>query len=74
IADIEPILDTAIFLKEGVVILNEEVDKVREERGDSLDNVFREMFAHTHGRNFGGNEPRTANGDKSEQDTRTEVK
>ena len=50
IADIEPILDTAIFLKEGVVILNEEVDKVREERGDSLDNVFREMFAHTHGR------------------------
>ena len=44
IADIEPILDVAIFLKEGEIVLNEEVDKIREENGNSLDQLFREVF------------------------------
>ncbi|MCL1988067.1 MAG: ABC transporter ATP-binding protein [Firmicutes bacterium] len=50
IADIEPILDTAIFIKDGVIVLNEEVDKIRQEQNTSLDQLFREMFAHTYAR------------------------
>ena len=44
IADIEPILDVAIFLREGEIVLNDDVDKIREERGVSLDQLFREVF------------------------------
>ena len=44
IADIEPILDVAIFLKEGEIVLNDEVDKIREENNNSLDQLFREVF------------------------------
>ena len=44
IADIEPVLDTAIFLKEGEIILHDDADKIREERGVSLDQLFRELF------------------------------
>ena len=44
IADIEPILDIAVFLKEGHIVMNEEADKVREEKGMSLDQLFREVF------------------------------
>ena len=48
IADIEPILDRAIFLKEGELILNDEVDKIREEKGQSLDQLFREVFKNVY--------------------------
>jgi len=41
IADIEPILDVAIFLREGEIVLHDDVDKIREERGMSLDQLFR---------------------------------
>jgi len=44
IADIETILDDAIFLKEGEIVLNDEVDKIRESKGQSLDMLFRELF------------------------------
>jgi len=44
IADIEPILDVAIFLREGQIVLHDDVDKIREERGQSLDQLFREVF------------------------------
>ncbi|MCL1845194.1 MAG: ABC transporter ATP-binding protein [Defluviitaleaceae bacterium] len=44
IADIEPVLDIAIFLKDGEIILNDEVDNIREEKNTSLDSLFREMF------------------------------
>ncbi|MCL2397543.1 MAG: ABC transporter ATP-binding protein [Defluviitaleaceae bacterium] len=44
IADIEPILDVAVFLKEGQIVLNDDVEKIREEKGMSLDQLFREVF------------------------------
>lgn len=48
IADIESILDRAVFLKEGQIILNEEADKIREEKGLSLDQFFREVFKNVY--------------------------
>jgi ABC-2 type transport system ATP-binding protein len=44
ISDIEQILDVAIFLKEGEIVLNDEVENIREDNGDSLDGLFREVF------------------------------
>lgn len=44
IADIEPILDIAIFLREGEIVLHDEVDNIREEKNASLDQLFREVF------------------------------
>ena len=44
IADIEPILDEAIFLREGEIVLHDDVDKIREERDSSLDQLFRDIF------------------------------
>ena len=44
IADVEQVLDEVIFLREGRVILHESVDAIRDERGVSVDALFREMF------------------------------
>ena len=44
IADIEPILDHAIFLNEGEIVINSEADQIRAEKNISLDQLFREMF------------------------------
>jgi ABC-2 type transport system ATP-binding protein len=44
IADIEPILDEAIFLNNGKVVLHKSVDDIREEYGKSVDELFREEF------------------------------
>jgi len=44
IADIEPILDVAIFLREGEIVLNNDVDSIREDENKSLDQLFREVF------------------------------
>ena len=44
IADIEPILDEAIFIHRGQVILHETVDNIREQKGKSVDELFREVF------------------------------
>lgn len=44
IADIEPVLDEAIFLKDGEIILQEEADNVRSQQGKSVDEYFREVF------------------------------
>lgn len=44
IADIEPILDEAIFLNHGRIILHKSVDAIREEYGKSVDELFREEF------------------------------
>ena len=44
IADIEPVLDEVIFLKDGEIILQEEADKVRSQQGKSVDEYFREVF------------------------------
>lgn len=44
ISDVERVLDEAIFLREGQLILHDSVDAIRERRGMSLDEAFREMF------------------------------
>lgn len=44
IAEIEPILDEIVFLKEGKVILQGNTDDIREEYGKSIDSLFREKY------------------------------
>lgn len=44
ISDIEPILDEAVFLRDGKVVLHKSVDAIREEDGKSVDELFREVF------------------------------
>jgi len=44
ISDIESILDKVIFLKEGTIVISDDAEKIREERGLSLDQLFREVF------------------------------
>lgn len=45
IADIERVLDEVLFLKNGVLMLHESVDTIREQHGKSVDMLFREVFA-----------------------------
>ncbi|NLA87469.1 MAG: ABC transporter ATP-binding protein [Clostridiales bacterium] len=44
IYDIEPVLDDVIFLKDGEIVLTSTVDDIREEKGISVDALFREVF------------------------------
>ena len=44
ISDIEKVLDQVIFLKNGSVVLNGDADEIREEKGMSIDKLFREEF------------------------------
>ncbi len=44
IADIEPVLDEAIFINHGQIVLHKTVDEIREEKGMSVDALFREVF------------------------------
>lgn len=44
IQDIEPVLDEVIFLKEGRIHLHENCDDLRERAGQSVNEVFREVF------------------------------
>jgi len=44
ISDIEEILDEAIFIQQGNIILKKNVDQIREEHGKSVDELFREVF------------------------------
>ena len=44
IADVESVLDEAIFLKQGRIVMHKSVDEVREETGKSVDEYFREVF------------------------------
>lgn len=44
IADIEQVLDEAIFLKDGKIVLQQTVDQIRVEHGKSVDELFREVF------------------------------
>ncbi|MBR4462929.1 MAG: ABC transporter ATP-binding protein [Erysipelotrichaceae bacterium] len=44
IADVESVLDEAIFLKEGKVVLHQSVDELRDSTGKSVDEYFREVF------------------------------
>ena len=45
IADVEGILDEAIFIKDGKIILHDSVDNIRNQRHCSVDAYFREVFA-----------------------------
>ena len=45
IADVESVLDRVLFIKEGRLVLNSTVDEIREEKGKSVDALFREVFA-----------------------------
>lgn len=44
IADVEQILDEVIFLREGQIMLHESVETIRDEKGKSVDELFREVF------------------------------
>jgi ABC-2 type transport system ATP-binding protein len=44
IADIEQIFDSVIFLKEGQVVLNDDVDNIRASKGMSIEAYFKEVF------------------------------
>lgn len=44
IADVEPVLDEVIFLKEGRIVRYDSVDNIRSSEGKSVDEVFREIF------------------------------
>lgn len=44
IADVEQILDEAIFIQNGVITLQRSVDEIRAENGKSVDELFREVF------------------------------
>lgn len=44
VRDVERIFDEVIFISGGNIILHEEVDKLRTERGKSVEDVFKEEF------------------------------
>ena len=44
ISDIEDVLDEVIFLQHGNVALHKTVDAIREEHGQSVDGLFREVY------------------------------
>ena len=44
IADVEQVLDDVIFIDKGRIVLQSSVDDIREERGMSVDQYFREVF------------------------------
>ena len=44
IADVEQVLDEVVFLREGQIMLHESVEAIRDEKGKSVDELFREVF------------------------------
>ena len=44
ISDVEPVLEDVIFIKDGTIVLHDTVDALREEHGESVDALFREVF------------------------------
>ncbi len=44
IADVEKVLDEFIFIKNGEIVMQSSVDNLREEKGMSVDEYFREVF------------------------------
>ena len=43
-SDVEKVLDEVIFINQGQVVLQSSVDEIREEKGMSVDALFREVF------------------------------
>ncbi|WP_027399695.1 ABC transporter ATP-binding protein [Anaerovorax odorimutans] len=44
ISDVERIFDTVLFLKDGEIVLQGDIDNIRESEGKSIDELFREVF------------------------------
>ncbi len=44
ISDIENILDDVIFIKDGNIVCHQDADSLRQEKGQSIDEIFREVF------------------------------
>ena len=44
ISDVEPVLDEVVFLQNGRIVLHDTVDAIRNEKGTSIDALFREVF------------------------------
>lgn len=44
IHDVERIFDRAIFLKDGEIVIQDDVDVLREQHGKSMDELFREVY------------------------------
>ena len=44
ISDVEKVLDDVIFINQGRMVLQSSVDQIREEKGMSVDELFREVF------------------------------
>ena len=44
ISDVEKVLDEVLFLNQGRLMLQSSVDDIREEKGMSVDALFREVF------------------------------
>ena len=44
ISDVEKILDEAVFINNGEIVLHETVDDIREKYSTSVDGYFREVF------------------------------
>ena len=44
ISDVEKVLDDVIFIDKGKIVLESSVDAIREEKGMSVDALFREVF------------------------------
>ena len=44
ISDVEKVLDEVIFINQGQIMLQSTVDEIREEKGMSVDALFREVF------------------------------
>lgn len=45
VSDIERIFDEVIFIKEGEIFLHSDVEELRLQRGKSIDELFREVYA-----------------------------
>lgn len=44
ISDVESVLDDVIFISQGEIVLTSSVDEIREQRDQSVDGLFREVF------------------------------
>ena len=44
IQDVETIFDQVLFLNQGKIVIDGEVDEIREKYGKSIDGLFREVF------------------------------
>jgi ABC-type multidrug transport system, ATPase component len=44
ISDIESVLDDVVFIRDGKIVMHEKADAIRQEKGQSIDGLFREVF------------------------------